>query len=86
LLKLIQRGDLMRKTFVASQQVSQSNRSLAHTRVRECVGHQDGLAAKSLEAANDAILAQLDQACALVLRGTSCAELLAAGHPTANEC
>jgi hypothetical protein len=54
--------------------------------VRGCVSRQDGLAAKLLEAANDAILAQLDQACASVLRGISCVELLVARHPTANEC
>jgi len=76
----------MRQCTVVPKKVSQSNQAFAHAKVRECVGHQDGLAAKLLEAANDAILAQLDQACALVLRGTSCAELLAAGHPTANEC
>ena len=76
----------MRKPFVVGQQVSQSNRSLAHAKVRGCVSRQDGLAAKLLEAANDAILAQLDQACASVLRGISCVELLVARHPTANEC
>jgi len=76
----------MRKPFVVGQQVSQSNRSLAHAKVRECVIRQDGLAAKSLEVANDAILAQLDQAYASVLRGISCAELLVARHPTVKEC
>ena len=76
----------MRKPFVVGQQVSQSNRSLAHTKVRECVSRQDGLAAKSLEVANDAIFAQLDQACASVLRGIFCVELLVARHPTVKEC
>ena len=54
--------------------------------MRECANHQDGLAAKSLEAANDAILARLDRAYASVLRGIFCVELLAAQHPTVNEC
>ena len=76
----------MRKPFVVGQQVSQSNRSFAHAKVRECVIRQDELAAKSLEAANDAILAQLDRAYASVLRGISYVELLAARHPTVSEC
>lgn len=54
--------------------------------MRECANHLDGLAARSLEAANDAILAQLDQACASALRGIFCVELLAAKSPTVNEC